>query len=91
MSAQDTNATMAVFLDLENIAVGAMDAHYPQFDIQKVLERLLLKGHIVVKKAYCDFERGRRSAPDRGAQPLGIPRNCRTGASCPVPPSASPP
>ena len=59
MSAQDTNATMAVFLDLENIAVGAMDARYPQFDIQKVLERLLLKGHIVVKKAYCDFERGK--------------------------------
>ena len=59
MSAQDINATMAVFLDLENIAVGARDANYPQFDIQKVLERLLLKGHIVVKKAYCDFERGK--------------------------------
>jgi uncharacterized protein (TIGR00288 family) len=48
---------MAVFLDLENIARGAQDAHYPRFDIQKVLERLLLKGHIVVKKAYCDFDR----------------------------------
>ena len=48
---------MAVFLDLENIALGALDAHYPRFDIQKVLERLLLKGHIVVKKAYCDFDR----------------------------------
>jgi uncharacterized protein (TIGR00288 family) len=52
-----TEATMAVFLDLENIALGARDANYPSFDIQKVLERLLLKGHIVVKKAYCDFER----------------------------------
>ena len=48
---------MAVFLDLENIALGALDAHYPMFDIQKVIERLLLKGHIVVKKAYCDFDR----------------------------------
>ena len=48
---------MAVFLDLENIALGARDARFPRFDIQKVLERLLLKGHIVVKKAYCDFER----------------------------------
>ena len=49
---------MAVFLDLENIALGARDAKYPSFDIDKVLERLLLlKGHIVVKKAYCDFER----------------------------------
>src|ERR1041385_4678503 len=57
MSDQDSDATMAVFLDLENIALGARDAHYPAFNIQKVLERLLLKGHIVVKKAYCDFDR----------------------------------
>ena len=52
-----SDATMAVFLDLENIALGARDAKYPSFDINKVLERLLLKGHIVVKKAYCDFDR----------------------------------
>src|SRR5262245_10754405 len=57
MSADDSNATLAVFLDLENIALGARDARYPRFDIQRVLERLLLKGHIVVKKAYCDFDR----------------------------------
>jgi len=57
MQNQDSNATMAVFLDLENIALGVHDAHYPTFNIQKVLERLLLKGHIVVKKAYCDFDR----------------------------------
>ncbi len=57
MNAQEPNATMAVFLDLENIAIGAHNAHYPTFSIQKVLERLLLKGHIVVKKAYCDFDR----------------------------------
>src|SRR5512136_649250 len=57
MSNQESTTTMAVFLDLENIALGARDAHYPRFDIQKVLERLLLKGHIVVKKAYCDFDR----------------------------------
>src|ERR1700716_3362567 len=57
MSVQDSDATIAVFLDLENIALGAHDAHFPAFDIRKVLERLLLKGQIVVKKAYCDFER----------------------------------
>jgi uncharacterized protein (TIGR00288 family) len=51
------DATMAVYLDLENIALGARDARYPSFDIEKVLARLLLKGHIVVKKAYCDFDR----------------------------------
>lgn len=53
----DNNATMAVFLDLENIALGAKDARFPRFDIKVVLERLLLRGHIVVKKAYCDFDR----------------------------------
>ena len=57
MKELNPDATMAVFLDLENIALGARDAQYPRFDIQKILERLLLKGHIVVKKAYCDFER----------------------------------
>jgi uncharacterized protein (TIGR00288 family) len=57
MAITTSDATMAVFLDLENIALGARDANYPSFDIQKVLERLLLKGHIVVKKAYCDFDR----------------------------------
>jgi uncharacterized protein (TIGR00288 family) len=57
MSAQDSNETLAVFLDLENIALGALDAKFAAFDIRKVLERLLLKGHIVVKKAYCDFGR----------------------------------
>src|SRR6266576_537146 len=57
MSAPESDATMAVFLDLENIAIGALEAQFPAFDIQKVLERLLLKGHIVVKKAYCDFDR----------------------------------
>jgi uncharacterized LabA/DUF88 family protein len=57
MSDHQSNATMAVFLDLENIARGVRDARYPRFDIEKVLERLLLKGHIVVKKAYCDFDR----------------------------------
>src|SRR5215813_8899342 len=57
MSAADAEATMAVFLDLENLALGAHEAQFPAFDVRKVIERLLLKGHIVVKKAYCDFER----------------------------------
>jgi len=48
---------MALFCDFENIALGVRDARYAAFDIQKVLERLLLKGNIVVKKAYCDWDR----------------------------------
>jgi uncharacterized protein (TIGR00288 family) len=57
MSSSDSDATMAFFLDLENLALGAHEAQFPAFDVRKVIERLLLKGHIVVKKAYCDFER----------------------------------
>ena len=48
---------MAVFCDFENVALGVRDARYADFDIHKVLEKLLLKGSIVVKKAYCDWER----------------------------------
>jgi uncharacterized protein (TIGR00288 family) len=48
---------MAVFCDFENVALGVREAKYDKFDISKVLERLLLKGSIVVKKAYCDWER----------------------------------
>src|SRR4029077_17838685 len=49
--------SMAVFCDFENVALGVRDAKYSKFDIDKVLERLLLKGSIVVKKAYCDWDR----------------------------------
>ena len=48
---------MALFCDFENIALGVRDAQYAKFDISKVLERLLLKGNIVVRKAYCDWDR----------------------------------
>lgn len=48
---------MAVFCDFENVALGVRDARYDRFDIKRVLERLLLKGPIVVKKAYCDWGR----------------------------------
>jgi uncharacterized protein (TIGR00288 family) len=55
--AKPTINNMAVFCDFENVALGVRDARYSKFDIGKVLERLLLKGSIVVKKAYCDWER----------------------------------
>jgi uncharacterized protein (TIGR00288 family) len=49
--------SLAVFCDFENVALGVREAKYAQFDMDKVLERLLLKGSIVVKKAYCDWDR----------------------------------
>jgi len=57
MAGQPEIKNMALFCDFENIALGVQDAKYDKFDIGKVLERLLLKGSIVVKKAYCDWER----------------------------------
>jgi uncharacterized protein (TIGR00288 family) len=53
--AETTN--LALFCDFENIALGVREARYDKFDISRVLERLLLKGSIVVKKGYCDWER----------------------------------
>ena len=54
-----TNKTtnLALYCDFENIALGVRDAQYARFDIKEVLERLLVKGNIVVKKAYCDWDR----------------------------------
>ena len=57
MSNQNDTRNMALFCDFENLALGVREAKYDQFDMKKVLERLLLKGSIVVKKAYCDWER----------------------------------
>jgi uncharacterized protein (TIGR00288 family) len=57
MSAMPKTRNMALFCDFENVALGVRDAKYAAFDIGKVLERLLLKGSIVVKKAYCDWQR----------------------------------
>ncbi len=53
----ENNLSMAVFCDFENVALGVRDAEYDSFDIKPVLERLLLKGSIVVKKAYCNWDR----------------------------------
>ncbi len=56
MNATTGQANMAVFCDFENIAIGVRQAKYKQFDITRVLERLLLKGSLIVRKAYCDWE-----------------------------------
>ncbi|QYD68456.1 NYN domain-containing protein [Paraburkholderia edwinii] len=57
MASSFDTVSMALFCDFENVALGVRDAKYEKFDIKLVLERLLLKGSIVVKKAYCDWER----------------------------------
>ena len=57
MASSPDTLSMALFCDFENVALGVRDAKYEKFDIKPVLERLLLKGSIVVKKAYCDWDR----------------------------------
>lgn len=57
MASTHDAVSMALFCDFENVAIGVHDAKYEKFDIKPVLERLLLKGSIVVKKAYCDWDR----------------------------------
>jgi uncharacterized protein (TIGR00288 family) len=63
MAVQHENNNMALFCDFENVAIGVRDAKYDKFDVRKVLEHLLLKGSIVVKKAYCDWDRYKAFKP----------------------------
>ena len=63
MSKRNETRIMAVYCDFENVALGAKDLGQSKFDMGKVLERLLLKGNIVVKKAYCDWARYREFKP----------------------------
>ncbi len=62
-NATNVDNTLALFCDFENVALGVKDANFPKFDIQLVLERLLLKGNIVAKKAYCDWDRYKQFKP----------------------------
>ncbi len=57
MATEEGNSNLALFCDFENVALGVRDAKLKKFDIQLVLERVLIKGSVVVKKAYCDWER----------------------------------
>ncbi len=63
MAIETGDKNLALFCDFENVALGVRDAKYAKFDIKLVLERLLLKGSIVVKKAYCDWDRYKTFKP----------------------------
>jgi uncharacterized protein (TIGR00288 family) len=63
MANENQDKNLALFCDFENVALGVRDAKYAKFDIQLVLERLLLKGSIIMKKAYCDWERYKEFKP----------------------------
>lgn len=74
--------SLAVFCDYENVAIGAKDSGYGDFDIDLVLERVLDKGSVVVKKAYCDWQRygsAKRPLHEAGFELIEIPHVTMTG------------
>ena len=82
MSNTDTDRNLALFCDFENVALGVQDAKFPKFDMGLVLERLLLKGNIVVKKAYCDWDRYKGFKPtmhDAAFELIEIPHTRQSG------------
>ncbi len=82
MATTDLDNNMALFCDFENVALGVRDAKIPKFQMRLVLERLLLKGSIVVKKAYCDWDRYKEFKPtmhDAAFELIEIPHTRQSG------------
>ncbi len=82
MSSDSDTRTLAIFTDFENVALGANQAKYPQFEIEKILERLLVKGNIVVRKAYCDwsrYQRYKRGMHEANFELIDIPHLSQSG------------
>ena len=73
---------IAVFVDYENLALGARDSKWRTLDIDLILKRLLEKGRIVYKRAYCDWSQYRNDVRDfhaRGIELIDIPRSKMSG------------
>ena len=82
MATTELDNNMALFCDFENVALGVRDAKIPKFQMRLVLERLLLKGSIVVKKAYCDWDRYKEFKPtmhDAAFELIEIPHTRQSG------------
>ena len=82
MSSSSEDLSLALYCDFENVALGVRDSKHARFNIQLVLERLLLKGNIVVKKAYCDWERYKEFKPvmhDAAFELIEIPHTRQSG------------
>lgn len=82
MATESDDLNLALFCDFENVALGVNDANISEFNIQLVMERLLLKGSLVVKKAYCDWERYKQFKPvmhDASFELIEIPHTRQSG------------
>jgi uncharacterized protein (TIGR00288 family) len=81
-ASRDDIQNMALFCDFENMVLGARNTNSPEFDIGKVLKRLLIKGDIVVKKAYCDWQNYqdfKERMHDAAFELIEVPRTGRVG------------
>ncbi len=82
MPADSQTCNMAIFADFENVAIGAEQARYDRFDIHKVIERILVKGSVVVRKAYCDwgrYEKFKRAMHEANFELIDIPHVRQSG------------
>lgn len=82
MPPDQKTSIMAIFADFENVAIGAEQAKYERFDITKVIERVLVKGNVVVRKAYCDwgrYEKFKRSMHESNFELIDIPHVRQSG------------
>jgi uncharacterized protein (TIGR00288 family) len=73
---------IAVFVDFENLAIGVNESKGGRFQIQLVLKRLLEKGRIVYKRAYCDWSRYRHAVQEfhgQGIELIDIPQSKASG------------
>ena len=82
MSKPERERSLAMFVDLENLAMGFQNQRKTRFEIQKVLERLVEKGKLIVKKAYADWSRYQGyTAPfhEAAIELIEIPKRSQTG------------
>lgn len=73
---------IAVYADYENVALGAKEAGFKKFDIGVVLERLLERGNVVTRRAYCDWARyktDRKRMHERGFELIEVPHVRQAG------------
>jgi uncharacterized protein (TIGR00288 family) len=73
---------IAVFVDFENLAIGVREMKAGTFQVQLVLKRLLEKGRIVFKRAYCDWSNYRDAVQGfhaHGIELIDIPQRKASG------------
>jgi uncharacterized protein (TIGR00288 family) len=78
----ELNEGIALFIDFENLARGFTRSERTDFDIQRVLDRLVEKGKVVMKRAYCDWSRflkAKDALHEKGIELVEVPRRSVTG------------